>query len=117
MILYLDTFSEMYCCHAVVSEDAKTTLASSLQTLPLDRESNTVSRCVRPCIKLTPEYLFKGINYENCVTLQCNVMSQGHGINDEAFQELSFLWESEASIGADFDLFDFQVIFHEQESI
>ena len=36
-ILYLDPFTAVYCCHAVVSEDAKTTLASSLQTLSLKR--------------------------------------------------------------------------------
>lgn len=41
-------------------------------------------------------------------------MSQGHGINDEALQELCFLWESGTSIGVDFDLFDFQDLFHEQ---
>ena len=58
-VLYLDPFTAMYCCHAVVSEDAKTTLASGLQTSSLERESNTVSRCVRPCIKLTPDYPFK----------------------------------------------------------
>ena len=34
-------------------------LASSPQTLSLERESNTVSRCVRPWIKFTPEYPFK----------------------------------------------------------
>ena len=49
----------MYCCHAVISEDAKTTLARGLQTWSLERESNTVSRCVRPWIKFTPEYPFK----------------------------------------------------------
>ena len=47
-VLYLDPFTAMCCCRAVVSEDAKTTLASGLQTLSLERESNTVSRCVRP---------------------------------------------------------------------
>ena len=57
-VLYLDPFTAMYCCRAVVSEDAKTTLASGLQTLSLERESNTVSRCVRPWIKFTPEYFF-----------------------------------------------------------
>ena len=36
----------------------KTTLASGLQTLSLERESNTVSRCVRQWIKFTPEYPF-----------------------------------------------------------
>ena len=57
-VLYLDPFTAVYCCRAVVSEDAKTTLASGLQTLSLQRESNTVSRCVRPWIKFTPEYPF-----------------------------------------------------------
>ena len=33
-------------------------LASGLQTLSLERESNTVSRCVRPWIKFIPEYPF-----------------------------------------------------------
>ena len=59
-VLYLDPFTAMYCCRAVVSEDAKTTLASGLQTLSLKRESNTVSQCVRPWIKFTPEYPFEG---------------------------------------------------------
>ena len=58
-VLYLDPFTAMYCCCAVVSEDAKTTLASGLQTLSLERESNTVSRCVRTWIKFTLEYPFK----------------------------------------------------------
>ena len=31
-VLYLDPFTAIYCCRAVVSEDAKTTLASGLQT-------------------------------------------------------------------------------------
>ena len=44
-ILYLDPFTTMYCCCAVVSEIAKATLASGLQTLTLK-------------IKLTPEYPF-----------------------------------------------------------
>ena len=57
-VLYLDPFTAMYCCRAVVSEDAITTLASVLQTLSLERESNTVSRCFRPWIKLTPEHPF-----------------------------------------------------------
>ena len=57
--LYLDPFTAMYCCRVVVSEDAKTTQANGLQTLSLDRESNTVSQCVRPWIKFTPEYPFK----------------------------------------------------------
>ena len=61
-VLYLDQFTAMYCCHAVVSEDAKTTLASGPQTLSLERESNTVSPCVRPWIKFTPEYPFNGQN-------------------------------------------------------
>ena len=42
-------FGPIYCdvmCRAVVSEDAKTTLASILQTLSLERESNTVSEVV-----------------------------------------------------------------------
>ena len=59
VVLYLDPFTAMYCCHVVVSEDAKTMLASGLQTLSLERESNIVSQCVRPWIKLTPEYPFK----------------------------------------------------------
>ena len=58
-VLYLDPFTAVYCCRAVVSEDAKNTLASSLQTSPLDRKSNTVSGCVRPWIKITPEFPFK----------------------------------------------------------
>ena len=37
---------------------SNTQLASSLQTSSLERESNTVSRCVRPWSKLTPEYPF-----------------------------------------------------------
>ena len=51
----------MYCFRAVVSEDAKTKtmLASGLQTWSLERESNTVSQCVKPWIKFTPEYPFK----------------------------------------------------------
>ena len=36
----------------------KTTLASGLQTLSLETEYNTVSQCIRPWIKLTPEYPF-----------------------------------------------------------
>ena len=35
-VLYLDPFTTMYCCRADISEDAKTTLASGLQTLSLD---------------------------------------------------------------------------------
>ena len=60
-VLYLDPFTAVYCCCEVVSEDAKTTLASALQTLSLDRESNTVSLCVIPWIKPTPEYPFKAV--------------------------------------------------------
>ena len=41
-VLYLDPFTAMYRCRVVVSEDAKTTLASGPQTLSLERESNTV---------------------------------------------------------------------------
>ena len=59
-VLYLDPFTAVYFCRVVISEDAETMLASGLQTLSLERESNTVSRCVRPWIKLTPEYPFKG---------------------------------------------------------
>ena len=58
-VLYLEPFTAVYCCCAVISEDAKTTLASSLQTLSLKGGSNTVSQCVRPWIKFTPEYPFK----------------------------------------------------------
>ena len=57
-VLYLDPFTAMYFCCAVVSEDAKTTLASGLRSLYLERESKTVSQCVRPWIKLTPECPF-----------------------------------------------------------
>ena len=42
-VLYLDPFTAMCCCCAVVSEDAKTTLASGLQTLSLERESLLVT--------------------------------------------------------------------------
>ena len=56
VVLYLDPLTAMYCCRAVVSEDAKTALAS-LQTLSLERESG-------PWVKLTPEYPFK-------ITLLC----------------------------------------------
>ena len=56
--IFLDPFTAVYCCRAV-SEDAKMTLASSLQTLSLERELNSVSRCVRLWIQLTPEYPFK----------------------------------------------------------
>ena len=56
--LYLDPFTAACCCRAIVAQDAKTTLASGLQTLSLERESNTVSRCVRPWIKFTLEYPF-----------------------------------------------------------
>ena len=47
VVLYLDPFPAVYCCRAVVSEDAKTTLASGLQTLSLEAGSYSVSRCVR----------------------------------------------------------------------
>ena len=57
--LYLDPFTAMYGLRAVISEDAKTTLASGLQTLSLERKSNTVSQRARPWIKLIPEYPFK----------------------------------------------------------
>ena len=60
-VLYLDPFTAMYRCRAVISGDAKTTLASGLQALSLERESNTVSRCIRPWIKFTPEYPFNKI--------------------------------------------------------
>ena len=56
--LYFDPFTATSCCRAVVSEDAKIPLASGLQTLSLERESNTVSRCVRPWITRTPQYPF-----------------------------------------------------------
>ena len=52
-VLYLDPYTAVYCCRAVISEGAKTTLASGLQTLSLEREFNTFSRCVRPWIKFT----------------------------------------------------------------
>ena len=42
-VLYLGPFTAMYCCRAVVSEDAKITSASGLQTLSLgvlDHELN-----------------------------------------------------------------------------
>ena len=44
-VLYLDPFTAMYCCCLVVSDNAKTMLASSLQTLSLKREFNTISLC------------------------------------------------------------------------
>ena len=50
--LYLNPFTAMYCCRAVVSEDPKTTLASSPQTLSLEGGSYSVSRCVRTWIKV-----------------------------------------------------------------
>lgn len=31
---------------------------------------------------------------------------------DEAFWEQSFLWENKASVGADFDIFNFQALLH-----
>ena len=65
-VLYLDPFTTVYCCRAVVSEDAKTALASGLQTLSLERESYTVSQCVRPWIKLTMEYPFKQTQSLTC---------------------------------------------------
>ena len=34
-----------------------------------------------------------------------------------AFQEQCFLWERVASVGADFDLFNFKGILHAQEQI
>ena len=34
--LYLEPFTAVYCCHAVVSEDAKTMLASDPQILSLE---------------------------------------------------------------------------------
>ena len=85
-VLFLDPFTAEYCCRAVVSEDAKTTLARGLQTLSLEMESNTVSRRVRPWIKLASEYPFKGpvnmiygeltvemvYNFQNYVSLMCN---------------------------------------------
>ena len=54
-VLYLDPFTAAYRCHAIVSEDAKTTLASGLQTLSLEGGSYSVSRCVRTWIKFTLE--------------------------------------------------------------
>ena len=57
----MDPFTAMYCCRAVVSENAKTMLASGLQTLSLERESNTVS----PWIKFTLEYPFKKVKKLN----------------------------------------------------
>ena len=57
--LYLDPSAAVYCSCAVVSEDAKTTLASGPQTLSLEGGSYLVSRCVRLWIKLTSEYPFK----------------------------------------------------------
>ena len=50
--LYLDPFTAVYCCRAAVSEVDKTPWISGLLTWSLERESNTVSRCVRPWIKL-----------------------------------------------------------------
>ena len=40
VVLYLDPFTAMYRCLAVVSEEDNTTLANSLQTWSLERESN-----------------------------------------------------------------------------
>ena len=48
-------------------------------------------------------------------------MSQSHrikgGASDEAFQEQCFLWERGASVGADFDLLNFQDLLQAQERI
>ena len=47
-------------------------------------------------------------------------MQQSHeikgGASDEAFQEQCFLWESRASVGADFDIVHFQDLLHAQEN-
>ena len=55
---YLDPFTAVYRCCAVVYEVDKTQKISGLLTWSLERESNTVSWCVRPWIKFTPEYPF-----------------------------------------------------------
>ena len=39
------------------------------------------------------------------------------GITGEAFQEHCFLWEKRASVGVDFDLFNYQDLLHAQEQI
>ena len=36
---------------------------------------------------------------------------------DEAFQEQHFPWERTASVGANFDLFDFQDLLHAHEQL
>ena len=58
---YLDPFTALYCCHAVVCEVDKTRYISGLLTWSVKRECNTVSWWFRPWIKLTPEYPFKVI--------------------------------------------------------
>ena len=58
---FLDPFTALYCCRAVVSEDAKSMLASGLQNVSFEGGSYSVSRCVRTWIKLTLEYHFKYI--------------------------------------------------------
>ena len=56
-----------------------------------------------------------------CVTWWHSVMLQSHRIKgrdtDEAFQEQCFLWKREASVGVDFDLFNFHDLLHAQEPI
>ena len=50
----------MYCRHAVISEDAKTTLASGLQTWYLERES-------------FPGVLDHGLNLHRNIPLMCKI--------------------------------------------
>ena len=49
------------------------------------------------------------------------VMSESHrikgGITDEAFEEQRFPWERRASVGVDFDLFNFQDLLHAREPL
>ena len=55
-----------------------------------------------------------GARHKLCtgVTPWHGAMSQSHGVKgsttDEAFQEQCFLWEGGASVGVDFECFDFQ---------
>ena len=77
----------------------------------LSHHSPLCLRSVRPCHQL-PLSFTSTVNIDMNYANECHsVMSCSHLLiikvdsTDEAFQEQCFLWENQASVGADFDLF------------
>ena len=102
--LYLDPFTAVYCCRAVVSEDAKATWASALQTLSLEGGSYSVSRCVRTWIKFTLEYPF------NTTIISSQISGQiYYCITIHYFVKVTLLWGNIGAIAVKFFFIHLQI--------